>query len=207
MIDWSGLSRALTFGIASGLAPGATNALILAQSVRYGLREGLKVAVAPLLTDAPIIALSLWLVHRWQGSARWVGVVAWVGAAILVLLAVECLRARLPDASDTPQAAGSLWKGALANGLNPHPYLFWLTIGAPSLLETWERGWAQAVLFLLLFYGGIVGSKALIALAAARGRGWIQGQGYRWVLRLLGLLLLGFALQFAWTGWRQWTTG
>ena len=38
--------------------------LVVAQTVRYGFFDGLKVAIAPLLTDAPIIALSVLLVGQ-----------------------------------------------------------------------------------------------------------------------------------------------
>ena len=42
-----------------GLAPGPLLALVLAQTLRHGPREGCKIALTPLVTDAPIIALSL----------------------------------------------------------------------------------------------------------------------------------------------------
>ena len=202
MIDAALLARGLTFGAVAGLAPGATNALILAQSIRFGWREGLKVAIAPLLTDAPIIALCTWLLTRLDDSATWLGGVAAVGAAVLVLLAVECWRARPVQPDDAPpRATGSIWKGVLANGLNPHPYLFWMTVGAPSLRDAWLVGPLSAVLFLAAIYGCMVGSKAALAVAASRGRRWLQGSSYRWTLRVLAVLLLVFAVQFAWTAW------
>jgi len=44
-------------------------ALVLAQSIRFGTREGLKVAAAPLLTDLPIVVLATALVPAAAGTA------------------------------------------------------------------------------------------------------------------------------------------
>ena len=43
--------------------------LVITQTLKHGAREGLKVAMVPLLRDAPIIAASLWILAR-LGNAR-----------------------------------------------------------------------------------------------------------------------------------------
>ncbi len=39
------------FGLAGRIRPGPTTTLVVAQTLRYGVFDGIKVAVAPLLTD------------------------------------------------------------------------------------------------------------------------------------------------------------
>jgi threonine/homoserine/homoserine lactone efflux protein len=52
------------FGLAAGFTPGPTLTFVIAQTLRFGLADGIKVAIAPLLTDAPVIALSAVLIRQ-----------------------------------------------------------------------------------------------------------------------------------------------
>ncbi len=90
----------------------------------------------------------------------------------------------------------------MANLLNPHPYLFWFVIGAPTLLKAWDVGVVAAVLFLIGLYVCLVGSKVLIAWLVARSRGFLKSRGYVYVNRLLGAALAVFALLFVRDGLR-----
>jgi len=67
------LATGIAFGSAGGLSPGPTMTLVVAQTLRHGLREGLKVAIAPLLTDAPIVilAISHGPARRGRATRRW----------------------------------------------------------------------------------------------------------------------------------------
>ena len=90
----------------------------------------------------------------------------------------------------------------MANLLNPHPYLFWFVIGAPTLLKAWTASVLAAVLFILGLYVCLVGSKILIAWLVARSRGFLKSRGYVYVNRLLGVALVVFAILFTRDGLR-----
>ena len=53
------LASGAFLGLSCGLAPGPLLALLLAQTLRHGPREGCKIALTPLVTDAPIIVVAL----------------------------------------------------------------------------------------------------------------------------------------------------
>ena len=53
------LSAGVVMGLSAGFSPGPLLALVLSHTVRYGVREGVKIALAPLLTDLPIILVSM----------------------------------------------------------------------------------------------------------------------------------------------------
>ncbi|MBU1248362.1 MAG: LysE family translocator, partial [Proteobacteria bacterium] len=96
----------------------------------------------------------------------------------------------------------SLGKGVLTNFLNPHPYLFWLTVGAPLLFSAHEAaGVLGPILFLAAFYVVLVGAKLGVALLTARSRSFLTSRVYVWLLRGLGLLLVLFAFRFLHEGW------
>jgi hypothetical protein len=62
-LAWAVMITALAsgafLGLSCGLAPGPLLALLLAQTLRHGPREGCKIALTPLVTTAPIIVVAL----------------------------------------------------------------------------------------------------------------------------------------------------
>lgn len=187
------LARGLVFGLAAGLAPGPLVALVIAQTVRHGLRDGLRVAAAPLVTDLPIVAAALLLVGS-VGTGPILGVIALAGAGFVALLAVETWRAAPAGPESAAVEAPRSWRrGIVVNLLSPHPYLFWLTVGAPALLAAAAVGPAPAVAFVVGFYGALVGSKAGVASVAARAGRRVGGRGYALVMRVIAAILGAFA--------------
>ncbi|HSJ53118.1 MAG TPA: LysE family transporter, partial [Anaerolineae bacterium] len=120
------LALGLSMGFSAGLSPGPLLTLVITASLRSGFGGGLRVALSPFITDLPIILLSVLLSHSLPvGALRWVGT---VGACVVIWLGIEALRASrhalLPGAEGAPAAPQrELWRGALVNALNPHPYL------------------------------------------------------------------------------------
>ncbi len=55
-------------GLAAGLSPGPLLTVLVAVSIERGFRSGLRVAIAPLLTDAPIVILALLLLKDLPAS-------------------------------------------------------------------------------------------------------------------------------------------
>jgi threonine/homoserine/homoserine lactone efflux protein len=196
------LVRGLVFGLAAGLAPGPLVALVIAQTVRHGLRDGIRVAAAPLVTDLPIVVGALLVVGS-VGAGPILGAIALAGAGFVTLLAVETWRAAPvgPDAA-AGEAPRSWRRGIAVNLLSPHPYLFWLTVGAPALLAAAAVGPVPAVGFLAGFYGALVGSKAAIAAVAARAGRRVGGPRYALVMRVIAAILVVFAAGLLFDGLR-----
>jgi threonine/homoserine/homoserine lactone efflux protein len=184
------------FGLAGGFTPGPTTAVVVAQTIRFGFLDGIKVAIAPLLTDAPIIILSALLVGQLARFESVLGVITVLGASFLIYLAAESFRVRAIEFAEEDVQPRSVRKGFMANLLSPHPYLFWFVIGAPTLLKAWTISLLAAVLFLIGLYVCLVGSKVLIAWLVARSRGFLESRGYVYVNWLLGVALVVFALLF-----------
>ena len=187
------LGAAAIYGLSAGFSPGPLLALVISQSIRYGVREGVKAAMAPLVTDLPIIALSVMILRPLADSRAVLGVISLAGGLFVLYLARGCFRTSRLDLADRGEAPQSLIKGAAVNALNPHPYLFWLTVGGPAVLKAWEEGPSGAVAFVAVFSACIVGSKTLVAVVAGRSRGLLTGKTYGVVMKVLGLALLVFA--------------
>ncbi|MBN2319322.1 MAG: LysE family transporter [Acidobacteria bacterium] len=190
------ISAAFVLGATSGLSPGPLLTLVVAESFQRGFRSGAAVAVAPLITDAPVILLMLWLAHTLSSVESIIGVLYILGACYIAYLSVELLRFKGVEIDAASGARTSFMKGAVVNLLNPAPYVFWLTIGAPLLAQAKEISWLVVTAFLVVFYGLLVGMKLLLAILIGKNRHLLKGGCYRAVMRFMGIILLLFAAVF-----------
>ena len=201
---WTYIGLGFSTGLGAGVSPGPLMALVITASLRSGLTGGIRVALSPFVTDLPIIALSVLLLDLLPPEAlRWVGT---VGGLVVIWLGVETLRTArrtaLPDALDTQaNPKRELWRGVAVNALNPHPYLFWATVGGPALVSGWRLSPWHALAFLASFYTLLAGSKIAIAWLVSRKAGGLSPVSYRRVLAGSGLLMLGMG---GWLIWQTW---
>ena len=190
----STLGSGVVLGLSAGLSPGPLLTLVLAQSVRHGTREGIKVALAPFLTDVPTILLSVLVLRRLSHFGPVLGAVSLVGTLFVLWLAWESLTVRGMEPVRPDADPKSLRRGVLVNLLNPNVYVFWLTVGGPIILKAWAKTPMAAVGFLACLLGFLVGSKMTVAVIVGRSRHLLAGRGYRTVMRTLGVLLVLFAV-------------
>lgn len=196
----SALLAGLGLGLANGVAPGPTLALVVSTTLARGRRAGMQVAIAPLLTDLPIVLVTLAIAGSLPRTA--LAALGLAGAAVLAWFAWEALAAaRTADATGlrTDATDGRDWvRGATANLLNPAPWLFWATVGAPLLVVTAREDGAWAVAaFLVAFYACIVGAKVAVALGLAATRHRLTTRAYRALLAGSGVVLAAFAVALA----------
>ena len=159
-------------------------------------------ALAPLVTDLPIITAAVLLLRPLADQNLPLALITLSGGLYLAWLGWRGLRFRGAELG-SDDSAGAWRRGAIANLLNPSPYLFWLAVGAPTVLAAWREGWPSAVAFVGAFYLMLVGSKIVLALALGRTQQvLLRSGGYIVLMRGMGFLLLGYALFFLGEGWR-----
>ena len=194
---WSAFLSGAALGLSAGWSPGPLLTLVMTETLRSGIAAGVRLAIAPLITDTPIILVALILMPRLNASRPLMGVISLAGAAFITWMAIESMGYR-GAAEGMPRPAASIWRGVLANALNPSPYLFWFTVGGSLVLRTVDQNPMAAVVFILVFYTCLVGSKIFLALVVGRYRRFLQSGIYVWTLRGLGGVLLIFAGRFLW---------
>jgi threonine/homoserine/homoserine lactone efflux protein len=188
------LSTGIVLGLSAGFSPGPLTTLVISQSMQHGLREGLKVAMAPFITDLPIILISLLILAKLRNFNEVLGVISILGGFVLMYLAYLSFKTRRIEVDTANVQARSLSKGTLVNFFSPNPYLFWLTIGAPTVIAASERSYVTAAGFFAAFYACLIGGKFLMAFIAAKSRDLLTGVTYRIVMRVLGGILVIMAL-------------
>ncbi len=164
--------QGLTLGVSAAATPGPFQAYLLARTMKNSWRHTLPVALAPLLSDAPIAALLLIVLTRlpgWFLQAMRIG-----GGLFLIYLAVMAYRAframgtdAEPEAGDTRQ---SLLEAAMVNALGPGPWIFWSTVNGPLLVQGWRESPSHAGAFLLAFYGSMIAMNAALIVLFGTAR-------------------------------------
>lgn len=194
------LISGITLGAAAGCSPGPLLAFLVAQTLRYGLREGVKVALAPVLTDLPIVVATLLLLSRLSDSRGVLAVISVAGGLYVIWLGIESVRIRQAAVSGSAASPHSIRRSMMVNFLNPHVYIFWMTVGGPLVLEGAGAGLGRPTAFMAAFYVCLCGSKTAIAVLLDRSRGFLAGAAYLWVVRALGLLLIAFGVWLVGSG-------
>jgi threonine/homoserine/homoserine lactone efflux protein len=184
------LTAGTVLGLSAGFAPGPLLALVVSETLQHDRKAGVKVALAPVITDLPIIIFSLLVLAKLSRFHNILGIISFIGAFFILYLGIMNMKIRgvQIDADSSPKK--SLQKGILVNALSPHPYLFWLTVGGPTTIKALDLSLLAAISFVLCFYVLLVGSKILLAMLVSRSRSFLQQNTYILTMRLLGLILI-----------------
>ncbi|MDI6725184.1 MAG: LysE family translocator [Methanobacterium sp.] len=190
------LIAGITLGLYAGFSPGPLLVLVISQTLKHGYREGVKVAFAPIITDLPTILITVLFLSLISSYTSILGVISITGGVYLGYLAYESFKTRGLTENVAVENPNSLIKGVTANLLNPSPYLFWITIGGPIIINTYNKSVLSPILFIISFYALLVSSKIVLAYAAGKSRDFIKGMTYIWIMRVLGVVLVIFAFYF-----------
>jgi threonine/homoserine/homoserine lactone efflux protein len=185
-------------GLSAGFAPGPLLVLVISETLQHDLKAGMKVALAPVLTDLPIIVFSLLVLVKLSRFHNILAIISILGAFFILYLGIKNIKIKGVHIDKETSPQRSLQKGILVNALSPHPYLFWLTVGGPTTIKAMDLGLLTACAFVLCFYILLVGSKIILALLVGRSRSYLQGNTYIYTMRMLGLVLIllaGFLFQ------------
>jgi len=190
------LIAGITLGLYAGFTPGPLLVLVISQTLKHGYKEGVKVAFAPIITDIPIVLVTILFLSLISSYTSILGVISIMGGIYLGYMAYESFKTRGLTENVEVEEAKSFRKGATVNFLNPSPYLFWITIGGPIIINAYTESILSPILFLIGFYAFLMGSKIAISYATSKSRDFITGGTYIWIMRVLGLILIIFALYF-----------
>lgn len=184
------------FGLSGGLTPGPLFTLVVSETLKHGVKEGIKVSMVPLFSDLPIVLCSLYLISHFLNIQYVLGTIALLGAAFLIYLGYESVVFKGIDVNMVHMKPQSFKKGLIANFLNPSPYLFWITVGATTVLKALDVNLISAILFIFFMYLSLIGSKMLVAVVVGKSKKYLKSKNYIYTIRVLGIVLLIFALVF-----------
>jgi threonine/homoserine/homoserine lactone efflux protein len=190
------LTIGIILGLSAGFAPGPLLTLVISETLQHDIKSGVKVALAPIITDLPIIILTLFILAKLSNFHNILGIISLTGGFFILFMGYESIRTKGVELNLQETKPQSLTKGILANALNPHPYLFWFSVGAPTMTKAMRQNIIAPLAFISSFYALLVGSKILLAILVGKSKSFLGGNVYIYTMRFLGLILcvLAFAL-------------
>ena len=192
MFDFSLIVSGIIFGIAAGISPGPLLALIISETLQHGIKEGMKVAIAPLITDAPVRIIAIIITSRLSQITTFTGIVSLIGGSYLTYLAITMLKLKEVKIDIKKVKPQSLIKGITTNLLNPNLYIFWFSIAAPIIIKAPNLGMKSS--FLISFYTVVIGINLGWVLLVGKARKVLKSREYILTMRVLGGLLFVYAL-------------
>jgi len=163
---WVYLIQGIGYGFAAASQPGPFQTYLISQSVTRGWKRTLPAALAPLVSDGPIILLCLLVLSQ---VPAWLQRFLYIAGGLFILyLAYGTFKSwkNFHLQTSQPESAGnqSVLKAALTNVLNPNPYIYWTLVTGPILIKGWRETPVNGIGFLAGFYLTMISSLAAIIL-------------------------------------------
>lgn len=198
---WLYVLQGIGYGFVASAQPGPFQTYLISQALTKGWQRTLPAALAPLLSDGPIIALCLLVLSQ---VPPWLQRFLYMGGGLFVLyLAYGAYKtwknfdASLPYIETETQQ--SVLKAAFINVLNPNPYIFWSLVTGPILLTGWRQTPIYGLGFLAGFYLAMILSFSTIIIVFSSAR-QLGPKVSRALLGVSAIALLGFGLFQLWLG-------
>ena len=199
---WSYFLLGAGFAFAAAVQPGPFLTFLIAETLHRGWRRTVPAALAPLLSDAPIIAAALLVLT--QVPDEMVRYLHFAGALFLFYLTraawLSWRRPATTEETGDRAVQRTVFKAALVNFLNPNPWLAWSLVLGPLFLKGYREQPAQGLALLVGFYltmiVSLVGLVTVFAFARRLGPRVQQV-----TLGLSVLALAGFGFYQLWLGW------
>ncbi len=193
--------QGLTLGFSATATPGPFQAFLLAQTLKNGWQRTLPAALAPLVSDGPIIFLVFLVLTQ---TPAWFLNVLQLAGGLFILYIAGGIFSSLHSASEAPTISTettrqNFFQAVLMNALSPGPYVFWSVIAGPIVLEGWRQSPSLGLIFMIGFYGALVGGNmTFVILFATTSQ---LGPKVSRILRVISVgVLVIFGFYQIWTG-------
>ena len=198
---WLYLLQGIGYGLAAASQPGPFQTYLISQTLTRGWKRTLPAALAPLVSDGPIILICVLVLSQ---VPAWMQRILYIAGGLFILYLAygtynswKNFDSRLPSVETGTQQ--SILKAALMNAPSPGPYIFWTLVTGPILLKGWRETPVNGIGFLIGFYVTLISSLA--ALILIFGTAAKLGPKFnRMLLGISAIALTCFGLYQLWLG-------
>ncbi len=163
---WSYILQGIGFGFAAASQPGPLQTYLISQALTRGWKRTLPAALAPLISDGPIILICVLVLSQFPDWLQRVMYIA--GGSFILYLAYGALKSWRShnEVITVPNTAShqTILRAAMTNALSPGTYVFWTLVTGPILLEGWRETPMNGIGFLAGFYITLITGLAAVIL-------------------------------------------
>ncbi len=166
--------QGISLAFSAAMLPGPFQAYLINNTLALGWRRTLILTLTPLITDAPLIVMVLFVLR--SVPPEFIRLLQVGGGLLLLWIAYGAWKTwranALPQAPDQIETSavqvtpfGMLRRGVMMGLLSPGPWLFWSTVNGPLLIRGLSESIWHGIAFLVSFYGVfllLIGATILI---------------------------------------------
>lgn len=198
---WIYLLQGIGYGFAAASQPGPFQTYLISQTLTRGWKRTLPAALAPLLSDGPIILICILVLSQ---VPDWFQRILYIAGGFFILyLSYGAFQAwrNFDENLNQPVTSGSqsFLKAVLVNGLSPVPYIYWTLVTGPILVRGWRESTLNGIGFLAGFYATLVLGLATIILVFGIARK-LGNRFNRIMVGISAIALFCFGLYQLWLG-------
>jgi threonine/homoserine/homoserine lactone efflux protein len=197
--------KGFTLALTAVSIPGPPQAYLVSVALQAGWRRALWVAIAPLISDIPIIIGVLLVLNQMAAIVpSLIQIIQVIGGLLLLYIAWTSWKLVRSGVMFGAAPEGEkpivleprqiVTQAVLVNLFSPGPYLFWTTVNGPLLLGGLQQSIFHGLAFLVGFYGTFFTGFALIGYVFAKV-GQVNPRVTRIIMYVAVLLIVLFALQ------------
>jgi threonine/homoserine/homoserine lactone efflux protein len=201
MSDFVSLAIAVVATSASGvLAPGPLFFATLSRGSTQGIGVGLHVSLGHAAVELPLVVLMALGVSVLIDTTLLSISLGLIGGFFLIILGASQLRFQ-PAEVDT-EGHRLIFQSPFLIGVsltlfNPFFMLWWFTVGLKLVLDAFALAALGGVLYMFATHIWMDFTwLGLVAFSGLRARRFLGGRWFVWLIRILGLVLIGFGLNF-----------
>jgi len=163
---WLYLLQGVGYGLAAASQPGPFQTYLISQSLTRGWKQTLPAALAPLVSDGPIILICVLVLSQ---VPVWMQRILYIAGGLFILyLAYGAFKSWRNFNSQFQSVDSaekqSVLKAALMNALGPGPYIYWTLVTGPILLKGWRETPLNGISFLAGFYITMIMSLTIVIM-------------------------------------------
>jgi len=191
----------ITYALAAAIQPGPFQTFIISKTLENGWKKTLPAALAPVLSDGPIIVLVLFILS--QIPPELIRFLQISGGLLLLYLAYSSFKSFLNFEKLNKQTENktdsTLLKAVLVNLLNPAPYIGWSLIMGPMFIKGYQQNASNGIALIAGFYITIVLAQMGIILLFGLARN-LGPKVTHIILGVASVGLAGFGFYLLWQG-------
>jgi threonine/homoserine/homoserine lactone efflux protein len=197
--------KGLTLALTAVAIPGPSQAYLVSVALQAGWRRALWVAIAPIISDIPIVIGVLLVLNQMAAIVpSLIQIIQVLGGFLLLYIAWTSWKLVRSGVMFGAAPEGEkpivleprqiVTQAVLVNLFSPGPYLFWTTVNGPILLGGLQESIFHGLAFLVGFYGTFFTGFALIGYVFAQV-GQVNPRVTRVIMHMAVALIVLFALQ------------
>jgi len=191
------LLKVTVISISGALAPGPLTAATASAGLKKGWKAGLETALGHTLVELPLVfLLALGVASVFKNPVANL-IIGLVGSGFLVFFGIVTIRdaVNLEKVSDPgfKRTPTPFTTGIVLTGLNPYFIAWWIGIGTPLINDALRIAGFAGIGLLYVFHVWL-DYAWLTLIAALSSVGRVKTAVFRWLLLVLGAVVIGFGL-------------